>query len=75
MTQIPGKTQRKSQFDPKIFFSEYTEHRNVNTLKQYSVSTQNTEMLTHSQMINIKNYLCMCNHGIVCEGYNETLYI
>ena len=21
MTQIPGKTQRKSQFDPKIFFS------------------------------------------------------
>ena len=22
MTQIPGKTQRKSQFDPKIFFSD-----------------------------------------------------
>ena len=24
MTQIPGKTQRKSQFDPKIFFSVYS---------------------------------------------------
>ena len=23
-TQIPGKTQRKSQFDPKIFFSDET---------------------------------------------------